>query len=71
MRTYNVGLETVQGSHVGFHVTAENMDAAIAKARAHASTFWQLRGGSMAQWRDENANNEYFDRSYKFVESLK
>lgn len=63
MNIYNVGLHTDNGVSLGFHVMAESIDAAQAKARAYMAGT-PLQSGATLQRRDTNGGNEYFDRIF-------
>jgi hypothetical protein len=67
MNIYNVGLTTDNGMSIGYHVVADNADAALKKARAHAEQQVTLQGGGLVQRRDPNGNNGVFDSAFRLA----
>lgn len=72
MKIYNVGLTTLAGENIGWHVSADHADHAISKARSAAEQNGTLTyAGATTQLRvSRTGYNEYFDRTFKYVGAL-
>lgn len=72
MKIWNVGLTTDAGENIGWHVSADNADAAIAKARnCAAMNDMALYAGATVQRRDPKPGyNKYFDGAFRYVGAL-
>jgi hypothetical protein len=72
MKIWNVGLTTQAGENIGWHVSADNADEAIATARGWCGFVGiELMAGATVQRRDPNPDyNKYFDGNFRYVGSL-
>jgi hypothetical protein len=72
MKIWNVGLTTQAGENIGWHVSADNADIAIEKARNCAvMNDTALYAGATVQRRDPKPDyNKYFDGAFRYVGAL-
>jgi hypothetical protein len=72
MKIWNVGLTTEAGENIGWYVSADTADEAIAKARnCAAMNGTALCAGATVQSRYPKPEyNKYFDGEFRYVGSL-
>lgn len=72
MKIWNVGLTTATGENIGWHVSADDADQAIAKARnCAAMNNTALYAGATVQRRvAKQDDNKYFDGAFRYVGAL-
>lgn len=69
-KMYNIGLVRIDGGKIGFHVCADNSDAAYRKAIAWCdANSMYVESGHLSQRRDSKGN-EHFDRWYRILGTL-